>query len=382
MLMCTIWNVIHEKFLLSIDIGILMWGLSRRKLPVFRVASTGSHFLPHPDTIYYPHYTRSSVFIRGYIQMTSYIIRRLLMIVPILWGVATIVFVLMFVVPGDPARLLMGQHGDEDTLSAIRHELGLDRPVHVQYVRFLGRLARGDLGMSYRQRRPVVEIIRERFPATLKLAAAGMTLAVLFGVAAGILAAAFRNTAMDWLVMVFSLTGISLPVFWLGMMLILVFAATLGWLPVGGYGSGGDLRHLVLPAVALAAVSTGYIARMMRSSMLEVIGKDYIRTARAKGLTETAVILRHALRNAFIPVITVIGLNFAGLLGGAVATETVFAWPGLGRATVDAIRMRDLPVVEGCVIFLAFVFVVINLLVDLSYAWLDPRIHYGSGEQQ
>jgi peptide/nickel transport system permease protein len=320
--------------------------------------------------------------IRGDIHMLSYIIRRLLMIVPILWGVATIVFVLMFIVPGDPARLLMGQHGDEETLSAIRHELGLDRPVHVQYARFLGRLARGDLGMSYRQRRPVTEIIRERFPATLKLAAAGMSLAILFGVAAGIIAAAFRNTVFDWLVMVFSLSGISLPVFWLGMMLILIFASTLGWLPVGGYGSGGDIRHLVLPAVSLAAVSTGYIARMMRSSMLEVIGKDYIRTARAKGLTETAVILRHGLRNAFIPVITVIGLNFAGLLGGAVATETVFAWPGLGRATVDAIRMRDLPVVEGCVIFLAVMFVVINLLVDLSYAWLDPRIHYGSGEQQ
>jgi len=186
---------------------------------------------------------------------------------------------------------------------------------------------------------------------------------------------------LDWLVMVFSLTGISMPVFWLGMMLILVFAAGLGWLPVGGYGRSGDLRHIILPALSLAAVSVGYIARMMRSSMLEVIGKDYIRTARAKGLTSRAVILRHALRNAFIPVITIIGINFASLLGGAVATETVFAWPGLGRATVDAIRVRDLPVVEGCVMFLAFVFVIANLLVDLSYAWLDPRIRLdGSSE--
>ncbi len=313
--------------------------------------------------------------------MTAFVIRRLLMLVPILWGVATIVFILMFLVPGDPARLLMGQHGDEETLASIRRELGLDRPMHVQYIRFLGRLAKGDLGESYRQRRPVSEIIRERFPATLELAAVSMALAIVFGIAAGILAAVFRNTALDWAVMILSLTGISLPVFWLGMMLILVFAATLGWFPVGGYGGGG-LRHLALPAVSLAAVSTGYIARMMRSSMLEVISRDYVRTARAKGLGERTVILRHALRNALIPVITLIGLNFAGLLGGAVATETVFAWPGLGRATVDAIRTRDFPVVAGSVLFLAVVFVIINLLVDLSYGWLDPRIHYGSGEKK
>ena len=313
--------------------------------------------------------------------MTSYIIRRFFMVIPILIGAATIVFALMFIVPGDPARLLMGQHGDEKTLASIRHELGLDRPIYVQYGKFIGRLARGNLGVSYRQRRPVAEIIRERFPATAKLAVASMVIAVIFGMAAGIIAAVNRNTVLDWLVMVFSLTGISMPVFWLGMMLILVFAAGLGWLPVGGYGRSGDLRHIILPALSLAAVSVGYIARMMRSSMLEVIGKDYIRTARAKGLTSHAVILRHALRNAFIPVITIIGINFASLLGGAVATETVFAWPGLGRATVDAIRVRDLPVVEGCVMFLAFLFVIANLLVDLSYAWLDPRIRLdGSSE--
>jgi len=313
--------------------------------------------------------------------MTSYIIRRFFMVIPILIGAATIVFALMFIVPGDPARLLMGQHGDEKTLASIRHELGLDRPIYVQYGKFIGRLARGNLGVSYRQRRPVAEIIRERFPATAKLAVASMVIAVIFGIAAGIIAAVNRNTVLDWLVMVFSLTGISMPVFWLGMMLILVFAAGLGWLPVGGYGRSGDLRHIILPALSLAAVSVGYIARMMRSSMLEVIGKDYIRTARAKGLSSRAVILRHALRNAFIPVITIIGINFASLLGGAVATETVFAWPGLGRATVDAIKVRYLPVVEGCVMFLAFLFVIANLLVDLSYAWLDPRIRLdGSSE--
>jgi peptide/nickel transport system permease protein len=311
--------------------------------------------------------------------MTTYIIRRLLLVIPILLGVATIVFALMFIVPGDPARMLMGQHGDEKTLASLRHELGLDRPVYVQYARYIGRLIRGDLGVSYRQKRPVAEIIRDRFPATAKLATASMALAVLIGVFTGILAAIYRNTVWDWLVMIFSLSGISMPVFWLGMMLVLVFASGLGWLPVGGYGRTGDLRHLLLPALSLAAISVGYIARMMRSSMLEVIGKDYIRTARAKGLSRKAVVLRHALRNAFIPVITVIGIDFAALLGGAVATETVFAWPGLGRAVVDAIRVRDLPVVEGCVIFFAFIFVVINLLVDLSYAWFDPRIRLEGG---
>lgn len=314
--------------------------------------------------------------------MTTYILRRLLLVVPILLGVATIVFALMFIVPGDPARMLMGQHGDERTLANLRHEMGLDRPVYVQYARFIGKLAVGDLGVSYRQKRPVAEIIRDRFPATVKLAVTSMIIAVVIGLAAGILAAVYRNSVLDWMVMVFSLSGISMPVFWLGMMLVLVFASGLGWLPVGGYGRTGDLRHLALPALSLAAISVGYIARMMRSSMLEVIGKDYIRTARAKGLSKRVVVLRHALRNAFIPVITVIGINFASLLGGAVATETVFAWPGLGRAVVDAIRVRDLPVVEGCVIFLAFIFVVVNLLVDLSYAWLDPRIRLDGGKEQ
>ncbi|MFA6472433.1 MAG: ABC transporter permease, partial [Candidatus Latescibacterota bacterium] len=285
--------------------------------------------------------------------MTSYILRRLFLTIPILWGVATIVFALMFIVPGDPARMLMGQHGDEQTLAQLRHEMGLDRPVYVQYVRYLGKLLKGDLGTSYRQKRPVAEIIRDRFPATARLAISSMLIAIIIGIATGILAARYRNTVWDWLVMIFSLSGISMPVFWLGMMLILLFASWLGWLPVGGYGKNGDLRHLFLPAISLAAVSIGYIARMMRSSMLEVIGKDYIRTARAKGLSEWAVTLHHALRNALIPVVTIIGINFASLLGGAVATETVFAWPGLGRAVVDAIRMRDLPVVEGCVIFLA-----------------------------
>ncbi|MFC1551862.1 ABC transporter permease [Candidatus Latescibacterota bacterium] len=313
--------------------------------------------------------------------MTEYILKRLLMVIPILLGVATIIFMLMFLVPGDPARLLMGQHGDEKVLENIRREMGLDKPIYIQYVRYIGKLAKGDLGMSYRQKRPVAQIIRERFPATAKLAVVSMILSIIIGITAGIIAAVHRNKFWDLLVMVLSLSGISMPVFWLGMMLILIFASGLGWLPVGGYGRSGDFRHILLPALSLSAVFIGYIARMMRSSMLEVIGKDYIRTARAKGLSERAVIINHALRNAFIPVITIIGINFASLLGGAVATETVFAWPGLGRATVDAIRVRDLPVVEGCVIFLAFVFVMVNLLVDISYAWIDPRIRL-NGKQE
>ncbi len=314
--------------------------------------------------------------------MTEYILKRLLMVVPILLGVATIIFALMFLVPGDPARLLMGQHGDEKVLENIRRELGLDKPVYIQYARYIGKLAKGDLGTSYRQKRPVTEIIRERFPATAKLAVVSMIISIVIGISAGIIAAVYRNKFWDMLVMVLSLSGISMPVFWLGMMLILIFASGLGWLPVGGYGQSGDLRHILLPALSLSAVFVGYIARMMRSSMLEVIGKDYIRTARAKGLSERTVIIGHALRNAFIPVITIIGINFAGLLGGAVATETVFAWPGLGRATVDAIRVRDLPVVEGCVIFLAFMFVMVNLLVDISYAWIDPRIRLDGRQER
>jgi len=306
--------------------------------------------------------------------MYAYILKRLALTVPVLLGIATIVFVLMFAIPGDPVRLLMGQHGSPETEAMIRQELGLDRPFHVQYVRFLGRLIRGDLGRSYRQHREVKEILFERLPATLKLGMAALGLAVVFGLTAGILAALNRNTPVDGAVMVASLIGISTPVFWLGLMLMLVFAARLRWLPVAGYGSGGDLRHLALPAISLSMVYIGYIARMTRSSLLEVIGTEFLRTARAKGLGPRVAAIKHGLRNALIPIVTVIGLNFAGLLGGAVATETVFAWPGIGRAMVDAIRMRDVPVIEGGVILLSLSFVLINLLVDVSYCAIDPRV--------
>ncbi|MBW7995748.1 MAG: ABC transporter permease [Candidatus Glassbacteria bacterium] len=305
--------------------------------------------------------------------MLAFVLRRLLSLIPVLWGIATLVFALMYLVPGDPARLMAGQNVDEQTIETIRERMGLNEPLYVRYGMFLAGVATGDLGYSYRQRRPVSEVIFERFPATLKLALATILIALLFGVTAGVLAALYHGRSLDWGVMVLTLLGISTPVFWLGLMLIVVFSVWLGWLPVSGYGDGG-VRHLILPALSLSAISTGYFARITRSSFLEVMGTDYILAARSRGLPGHRVVLRHALRNAAIPLVTVIGTNLAGLLGGAVAIETVFAWPGIGRAIYDAILVRDLPVVEGGVIFLAFVFVAANLVIDLLYAWIDPRV--------
>ncbi len=305
--------------------------------------------------------------------MIRFLWRRLLSLIPVLWGIASLVFILMYVVPGDPARLMAGQHADEQTLASLRRNMGLDRPLHIRYGMFLAGLARGDLGYSYRQRRPVSQVLAERFPATLRLALAAVAIALVLGVGAGVLAAVNHGRAADFVVMLLSLGGISTPVFWLGMMLIVVFAGVLGWLPVGGYGDG-SLRYLVLPALSLSAISTGYFARITRAGLLEVLRSDFVLAARARGLTESRILWRHAMRGAAIPLVTVVGANLASLLGGSVATETVFAWPGVGRAIYDAILVRDLPVVEGGVILLAFLFVVSNLLIDLLYAWIDPRI--------
>ena len=318
--------------------------------------------------------------------MLSFIGRRLLSLVPVVWGIATLVFILMYVVPGDPARLMAGQNAAQETLDILRHRMGLDRPLLERYGMFLSNLARGDLGYSYRQRRPVSRVIFERFPATLELALSSIVIALIFGVSAGILAARMQGSALDYGVMILSLLGISTPVFWLGLMLIVVFSVWLGVLPVGGYGEGWNLRYLILPAVSLSAISTGYFARISRSSFLEVMRADYVMAARARGIPEHRIISRHILRNAAIPLVTVVGTNLAGLLGGAVATETVFAWPGIGRAIYDAILVRDLPVVEGGVIFLAFIFVTANLAIDLLYALIDPRIrlpgYQGAGGEQ
>jgi len=303
--------------------------------------------------------------------VTAYLVRRILWLPVVLWGIATLVFFILFAIPGDPARLVAGQHADAQTLEAVRARLKLDRPVAEQYVSFLGRLARGDLGTSYRQQRPVAEIIAERFPATAILAVTAVALASLVGIGAGLAAASRPRSLVDGAAMGGALLGVSTPVFWLGLILILVFAAKLRWFPVGGYGTPA---HLVLPAVTLAAVSAGTIARMTRSSVLEMASREFVRAARARGLSKGQALIRHAFRNALLPVITVIGLDLAGLLGGAVATETIFSWPGLGRAIMDAVRARDVPVVEGGVLFLAAVFVTMNLAVDLLYAVLDPRV--------
>ncbi len=305
--------------------------------------------------------------------MLRYIARRLAALVPVLWGVSLLVFGLTALSLGDPVRAAMGQRGEPELIAEIRKAYGLDEPIWVQYGLWMGRLLRGDLGRSYQQQRPVTRIVLERFPATLRLALAAMAFAVTLGLAAGLLAAIRRGTALDALVMAGALLGISTPVFWLGLMLILVFATGLGWFPVSGYGDGG-LGHLVLPAVTLGALQAGVVARMARAGLLEVIGQEYIRTARAKGLAEAWVLGKHALRNALLPVVTVIGIGLADLLVGAPLTETVFAWPGLGRMLVTAVGQRDLPVVMGAVLLFAVIYVLGNLLVDLAYGVIDPRL--------
>ncbi|MBI1963708.1 MAG: ABC transporter permease [Candidatus Rokubacteria bacterium] len=302
---------------------------------------------------------------------------RLVALLPVLFGITLLVFLLNAVALGDPARAAMGQRADPEALARLRQEYKLDRPLAVQYAAWMGRLARGDLGTSFREQRPVAEVLAERAPATLRLALAATLIAVALGVGAGALAAARPGSALDHALMGVAVLGISTPVFWLGMMLALVFAVTLGWLPVSGYGDGA-LAHLVLPALTLGALHTGTVARMTRSSLLEVVRQDYVQAARAKGLSERVVLLKHALRNALIPVVTVIGIGLADLLVGAPLTETVFAWPGLGRLLVAAVGQRDLPVVMGAVLVFAVVYVVGNLLVDLAYLAIDPRTRRGA----
>ena len=298
---------------------------------------------------------------------------RLAALVPVVLGITILVFALNAIALGDPARAAMGQRADPGTLERVRREYALDRPLPVQYVAWLARLARGDLGESFREQRPVGEVLVERLPATAQLAIAATLISIVLGVAIGAFAAVRAGSALDHALMAVAVLGISTPVFWLGMMLALVFAVTLGWLPVSGYGDG-SLRHLILPAFTLGALHTGTVARMTRSSLLEVVRQDFMATARAKGLSEWAVLGKHALRNALVPVITVIGIGLADLLVGAPLTETVFAWPGVGRLLVAAVGQRDLPVVMGAVLLFALVYVLGNLLVDLAYLAIDPRM--------
>ena len=306
-------------------------------------------------------------------QFARPVARRLVALIPVLFGISLLVFVLNAVALGDPARAMLGQRGDPELIAQIRKEYALDRPLWVQYATWMGRLVQGNLGRSYHQQRPVGDVIAERFPATFRLAVAATAIAVAAGLGMGIAAALRPGSALDHLLMGAAVIGISTPVFWLGLMLSLLFAVWLGWLPVSGYGDGA-LANLVLPALTLGALHTGTIARMTRSSLLEVIRQDYVQAARAKGLGEITVIGKHALKNALIPVVTVIGIGLADLLVGAPLTETVFAWPGLGRMLVAAVGQRDLPVVMGAVLVFAVIYVLGSLLVDLAYLVIDPRI--------
>jgi ABC-type dipeptide/oligopeptide/nickel transport system permease component len=282
-----------------------------------------------------------------------------------------VVFALLYVAPGDPVLQMVGERADSATVARLRRELHLDDPLPMQFVHYAAGVLHGDLGRSYITDRPIVQDIEERFPKTLELAAAAMTLAALVGVTLGVLSAARPNGWIDRGSLALAYLGISFPVYWVGLILILVFAVILRWLPPSGYGG---LRYLALPALALGMRSIAFLARMTRSAMLEVMSGDFIRTARAKGLGERAVLVRHALRNALIPVITVFGLDFGSYLTGSILTETVFGWPGLGRYVVDAIGRRDLPAIQGSVLFLSVVFVLVNLITDLVYAAADPRV--------
>lgn len=307
--------------------------------------------------------------------MFTHIVRKLLYTIPVVWGVVTLVFILMAVVPGDPARLMLGQRGDPQTLERIRHDMGLDLPLTQQYTKFIGELLRGDLGMSYRNNQKVAAAIGEKFVATMRLALWAMLLAIVVGLSAGILSAAKQNTPFDYVAMFIAVTGVSAPVFWVGLLLLLVFAYNLGWVPGIGYGDGG-WRYLILPAIALGVRPAALIARLTRSCMLEVLSQDYIRTARAKGVKENIVVLKHALKNAMIPVVTIIGTQVSNLLSGAVLTESIFAWPGIGRLAVEALVNRDFPMIRGTVIVMAMTFLVANLIVDISYGFFDPRVRY------
>jgi peptide/nickel transport system permease protein len=351
------------------------------------------------------------------VLLIRYIIRRLLSVIPTILGVTIVIFMFLRLIPGDPAVAMLGEHAAQENVERIREQLGLNRPLFLdrealeqgdvgglfnsQYLLYLGRLARGDLGNSIHRRIPIAETLKERFPATVELALLSVLIGSVVGVSAGIISAARRNSLLDAGSMLGSLAGVSIPIYWLGLMEMMLFAVILNWFPIGGR-LGFDfeipsvthlllidtllagnteafvdvVKHLALPAIALATHPMSIIARMTRSSMLEVLQQDYVRTAHAKGLRERVVLFRHALKNAFLPIITIIGLQTGTLLAGAILTETIFAWPGIGKWVYDAILGRDYPIVQGGTLLIALIFVFINLLVDVSYAFLDPRIHY------
>ncbi|PYM76561.1 MAG: peptide ABC transporter permease [Candidatus Rokuibacteriota bacterium] len=307
--------------------------------------------------------------------MLIYIARRVLAVAPVLFGVTLAVFSMLFLVPGDPVKIMLAEFvTTPEQIARMRAQLHLDEPVLQQYGRFVGNALRGDLGTSIRSRRPVTQEIGDNLASTAQLALASMAVAVALGIPLGLIAALVRNSWLDVASMGVALLGVSMPSFWLGLLLIFTFSLHLGWFPATG---GGDLLHLVLPAVTLGAIASAIIARLTRSSMLEVLGQDYVRTARAKGLAGWSVVLRHALKNALIPVLTIFGLQFGNLLAGTVIVETVFSRPGLGRLIVGGILAKDFPLVQGTVLFVATVYVLINVIVDVTYAVADPRIRLG-----
>jgi peptide/nickel transport system permease protein len=314
--------------------------------------------------------------------LPAYALRRLFLAVPVLFGVSVLVFAVLHLAPGDPAAIMLGAQATKEDVVRLHRDLGLDQPLVIQYVRWMGHVVQGDLGRSIPLGRAVLPEVLLRFKATLVLTAGALLIAILLGLAAGIVSAVKQYTWLDRISMGVAVTGVSLPVFWTGIMLILLFALQLRWFPSSGmsspYGSGvaDVLWHLVLPAVTLGTASAAALARLTRSSVLEIIRQDYVRSARAKGLAERAVIARHVLKNAINPIITVLGLQVGFLLGGAILTETVFSWPGLGSMMVRAIQARDYPLVQGGVLLIATTFVLVNLVVDLLYAVFDPRIRY------
>jgi peptide/nickel transport system permease protein len=306
--------------------------------------------------------------------MTAYLLRRLGYSLIAFWGVLTIVFTLLHLT-GDPAALLAGDLATPDILQQIRHSYGLDQPLPVQYVQFLGQIVQGNFGYSYRQSLPVLELIGGHIGPTIELAVSALVVTVLIGVPLGVIAGANRGSPVDTSAMLASLFGLSIPSFLLGLMLIIVFGVLLGWLPVSGYGG---LNHLIMPAVVLGGFEAAQLSRLTRTGLLEVLAQDYVRTARAKGLAPGLVLIKHALRNAALPVLTIVGLGFGRMLGGAVVVETIFAWPGMGRLGVQAVLARDFPVVLGTVVIGAAIFLVVNFLVDMSYGWIDPRLRTGA----
>ncbi len=305
--------------------------------------------------------------------MLTLLISRLSSLLIVVLGVITLVFLLIHLVPGDPVQVMLGETATPAAQEELRIQLGLDQPLFTQWWTYFSHLLQGDLGHSLHSKAPIHEMLLERLPATLELTFAGLFVALLIALPLGCLAAVFKDTAWDYGAMTFSLLGVSIPNFWMGPLLILLFSLNLGWLPVSGRT---EFSSLILPALTLGTALAAILARMTRATLLEVLNEEYIRTAKAKGLSDPAIIIHHALRNAALPIITLLGLQLGTLLGGAVITETVFAWPGIGQLTVEAIQKRDYPVVQACVLLISLTYVVINTLTDLLYAWLDPRVRY------